>query len=123
MSPQPFRKIDDLDADPAYPGWPVRYPAPDQTQIPATHYPITLSWPYFGPVPLLASSRLVSEAGREIPHTANTDLPAGHKGIQILPEIELTPQTGYTVTVTGSYNDEPFTYTWSFATGEASSQD
>jgi hypothetical protein len=107
-----------LEADPGYGGWPVLYPAPNQTGVPATAYPITLTWPYFGPSPVLDSVGLSSEAGLELPATANTELPAGHKGIQILPEVKLTPYTGYTVTVTGSYNNEPFSYTWDFSTGD-----
>jgi hypothetical protein len=107
-----------LEADPDYEGWPVRYPAPNQTRIPATDYPITLTWPYFGPSPVLDSVELISETGLELPFTANTELPAGHKGIQILPETRLAPYTGHTVTVTGSYETEPFSYTWNFSTGD-----
>jgi hypothetical protein len=111
-----------LEADPEYPGWPVRYPAPNQSDVPATAYPITLNWPYFGPAPRLEATSLVSEDSQAIPHTANTELPAGHKGIQILPEIELAPYTGYTVIITGSYDGEPFTTTWTFSTGDTPDQ-
>jgi hypothetical protein len=107
-----------LEADPDYRGWPLRYPAPKQTGVPAIDYPITLTWPYFGSSPVLDSVELISEAGFELPYTANTDLPAGHKGIQILPEANPAPYTGYTVTVTGSYQNEPFSYTWDFSTGD-----
>jgi hypothetical protein len=112
-----------LEADPEYAGWPVRYPAPHQTGVPAADYPITLTWPYFGPSPVLDSVKLISEAGLELPFTANTELPAGHKGIQILPEVKLAPYTGYTVMVSGSYENQPFSYTWDFSTGNTPPED
>jgi hypothetical protein len=106
-------------ADAAYAGWPVRYPAPNQTGIPAQRYPITLNWPYFGPVPTLNTVRLTTASGAAIAHTADTALPVDHKGIQIIPTRPLPPDTAIVVTVTGTYTDRTFTYTWEFTTGAA----
>ncbi len=107
-------------ADTAYTGWPVRYPAANQSGVPAEAYAITLMWRYTGPAPQLSSTSLRTEAGTPIPHVANTDLPAGHKGVQILPSVALPANTVIVVEVSGSYNGAPFSYTWRFTTDGAS---
>lgn len=104
-------------ADTAYAHWPVRYPAAGQTGIPATTYPITLNWRYFGPTPTLTASTITTTGGQVIAHTANTSLPAGHKGIELRPTSALPANTTFTVTITGTYSGAPFTYTWQFTTG------
>lgn len=106
-----------FNADGAYPGWPIRYPAPGQARIPASAYPITLSWSYFGPTPTLSSFSVISSSGSRVSATANTSLEAGHKGIQILPSQALKANSVYTVSVSGSYNNAPFSYSWKFSTG------
>ncbi len=109
-------------ADASYTGWPVRYPAPNQTDIPATAYPITLNWAYFGATPVLDSTSLTAQGGGPIAHTANTTLDVGHKGIQILPTNSLPANTTFDVTVTGTYDGTPFSYSWQFTTGDATIQ-
>ncbi|MFQ3633542.1 CAP domain-containing protein [Roseiflexus sp.] len=103
--------------DASYPGWPVRYPAPDQQDIPATRYPITLHWPYFDVKPVVASTSLRVVTGNVLAHTSTTDLPANHKGIAITPTQALPPNATIEVTVTGSYKGQPFSFTWQFRTG------
>jgi uncharacterized protein YkwD len=107
-----------FDADAQYGGWPLRYPAAGQTAVPDTRYPITLSWAYFGSTPRLNAASLATVDGRSLLHTANTDLPVGHKGIQILPAEPLPSNTTIIVNVTGSYNGAGFNYTWQFTTGD-----
>lgn len=111
----------DFGADLSYPGWPVIYPASGQTDVPPTPYPITIFWRYFGPSPVLLSTSLTTQAGASIPHTANTTLPVGHEGIQILPTQALPANTTFLVSVTGTYDTTPFTYTWQFSTGSTMS--
>lgn len=108
-----------LDADAAYSDWPVRYPTPSQASIPAKSYPITLQWPYFGPAPTLEQVRLTTLGGSPIPFTADTALPVGHKGIQIIPTESLPTNTTLQVTVAGLYAGSPFSYSWQFTTGGA----
>ncbi|WP_322511074.1 CAP domain-containing protein [Chloroflexus sp.] len=104
-------------ADTDYPGWPVRYPGIDQTDVPATTYPITLQWRYFGSTPSLTSTTLRVVGGNAIPHTSTTSLPVGHKGIAITPTVNLPANSLIEVSVSGTYDDQPFTYTWQFRTG------
>lgn len=104
--------------DSEWAGWPLRYPAANQIAIPATAYPITLNWPYFGPAPTLTSSALTTAAGQAIAHRAVAELPAGHKGIQITPSAALPDNTVFTVTVSGTYSGAPFTHSWRFSTGD-----
>jgi uncharacterized protein YkwD len=106
-------------ADTSYSGWPIRYPAPGQLNVPASAYPITLNWLYFGSPPTLDAATLTTNSGTPIAHTANTLLPVGHEGIQILPSANLPDNTIFAVTVTGSYEGTPFSYTWKFSTGDA----
>lgn len=107
----------DFDADQSFRGWPVKYPGPGQRNIPAIDYPITLNWRYFGPKPDLYAVRLTTEDGTKIPFKANTDLDAGHKGIQILPSYNLPEHTQIKVYVSGAYEGRSFNYAWQFTTG------
>lgn len=100
-----------------YPGWPIRYPAVDQAGVPATAYPITLHWRYFGPTPVVTTTDVRVVGGTPLPHTVSTDLPAGHKGIVIIPAQPLPALSTIEVTVAGSYDGRPFTYRWQFQTG------
>lgn len=105
-----------FEADRMYGGWPVKYPVGDLF-VPATRYPITLNWRYFGPKPVVQTVQLQTADGQILAHEANTNLPAGHKGIQIIPQQDLPPHSQITVTVSGSYEGQPFSYTWDFHTG------
>lgn len=104
-------------ADTSYAGWPVRYPAPNQTGLPTTGNPITLAWRYFGPTPAIGNISLTDGSGNTIPFTATTTLPVGHKGIEIKPTQSLPSNARIDVSVSGSYDGQPFSYTWSFTTG------
>ncbi len=108
--------------DRAYRKWPVIYPAVEQTNVPRFDsqggYPITLMWRYFGPKPVVNSTQVRTENGSELAHTVETTLPGGHKGILIFTNEPLPPQARITVTVNGSYARKPFTYSWSFVTGD-----
>lgn len=106
-------------ADGAYSGWPVRYPVAGQTAVPAARYPVTLLWPYFGVAPQLAATSLRTEAGVAVAHTADTSLPGGHKGVQIVPSAALPDNTVFVVEVSGSYSGAPFNLSWRFSTGDA----
>ena len=106
-------------ADAAYTGWPVRYPAAGQVAVPATRYPVTLLWPYFGAAPQLAATSLRTESGVAVAHTADSNLPGGHKGVQIVPDAALPDNTVFVVEVSGSYSGAPFSLSWRFSTGDA----
>lgn len=101
--------------DTSYAGWPVRYPAPNQTGIPAQAYSITLGWRYFGATPTVSSISLTAN-GNPIPFTFNTTLPVNHKGIEIKPSQPLPANSTINVSVSGSYDGKPFSYQWSFKT-------
>ena len=104
--------------DTEYSGWPVRYPAPGQTDIPATRYPITLLWPYFDKEPVLTGTELrVLPEKTILERTATTELPVGHKGIAIIPKQNLPANATIEVTVTGEYKGKSFSFTWQFRTG------
>jgi hypothetical protein len=103
-------------ADAAYPGWPVRYPASGQQDVPPSAYPVTINWRYFGPAPTVTSSNLTTAGGVVVPHEATTALPVGHKGILILPSVALPASTTFVVSVTGMYEGVPFNHSWSFST-------
>ncbi len=107
-------RFDDNDA--AYSGWPVRYPAPGQTDVPPTRYPITLMWPYFDQKPVLTGATLRALPGTPLVHNATTDLPVGHRGIAITPVQALPANATIEVTVTGTYKGQPFAFTWQFQT-------
>ncbi|MEN9934878.1 MAG: hypothetical protein RLZZ387_1457, partial [Chloroflexota bacterium] len=110
-----------FEADTRFTGWPLRYPAADQVGVRSDRYPVTLLWRYFGSAPQLTSTRLSTEAGAPIAHSADTNLPAGHKGVQIVPSADLPDNTVIIVEVNGSYERVPFSYTWRFTTsGEPS---
>lgn len=101
----------------SYPSWPVRYPGDGQTDVPATKYPITLHWRYFGSTPTVSSVTLNVVGGEAIPYTVTTSLPANHKGIAITPVNNLPANSLIKVTVSGLYDGQPFTLTWQFQTG------
>ncbi|RMG45877.1 MAG: CAP domain-containing protein [Chloroflexi bacterium] len=104
----------------SYPNWPVRYPAPNQTDIPPTQFPITINWRYFGDTPIVSSTALRVVGGSNIAHSFSTSLPVGHKGVVITPTLSLPPNTLIEVSVNGSYASQPFSYTWQFQTGSGS---
>ena len=106
----------DFTADMAYTDWPIRYPAEGDTNVPAARFAITLNWRYGGPEPVLNGSRLVAN-GRILAHEAGTSLPAGHKGILILPQDALPPNSEVAVEVDGLYEGQPFLLSWQFHTG------
>lgn len=106
----------DVGKDTSYAGWPIRYPAPNQTGIPAQAYSITLNWRYFGATPAVSSISLTAN-GNPIPFTFNTALPVNHKGIEIKPSQALPANSTINVSVAGSYDGKPFSYAWSFQTG------
>jgi hypothetical protein len=105
-----------FDTDEKYAGWPVRYPGNGERGIPATRYPITLNWRYFGPEPELSSARLTRANGTAIAHEATTQISTGHKGIQIIPKRALPANSKIRVSVSGHYDDAPFSYSWHFYT-------
>lgn len=102
--------------DKNYSGWPVKYPQ-GKVIAPSTRYPITLNWSYFGGIPELAQTQLQTAGGQILEHDAGTNLPVGHKGIQIIPKQDLPPNSKIIITVSGTYEGQPFTYTWDFQTG------
>jgi uncharacterized protein YkwD len=102
--------------DLSYAGWPVRYPAPNQSGIPPQAYSITLGWRYFGATPTVSSVSLSAD-GKPIPFTHTTALPVNHKGIEIKPAQPLPANSTITVSVAGSYDGKPFSHTWNFMTG------
>lgn len=106
----------DFTADENYDGWPVRYPGSGERNIPATRYPITINWRYFGPEPELGSVRLTRANGTAIAHEATTQMSIGHKGIQIIPKKALPLNSKIRVSVSGRYDGVPFSYSWSFYT-------
>ena len=106
----------DFGADAAYQGWPVRYPAPDQTDVPAGLFPVTMAWQYFGPAPQLGSATLAVDGGPTLPATATTSLPSGHKGVLITPTSSMPAGTRIRVTVVGAYGGVAFSHTWTFST-------
>lgn len=106
-------------ADETYNVWPVRYPGKDEKNVPATRYPITLNWRYFGPEPVLGSVRVTKGDGTPIAHEATTQLMAGHKGIKIVPKDALPASSRIIISVSGNYDGRPFSYTWRFQTGRA----
>ncbi len=106
-----------FEEDLEYDDWPIQYPVGD-VNVPSTRYPVTLNWRYFGPKPVLDKVQLQTAAGQAIAFDANTNLPAGHKGIQIIPKQDLPPYSLIKVTVSGDYDGTPFNYTWDFRTGK-----
>lgn len=108
----------DFGADTAYAGWPVRYPGADQIGVPAGRTAVTLLWRHFGATPQIGATDLHAADGHQIDHTADTDLPGGHKGVQIVPQADLPANTVFSVQVTGTYDGEPFSVSWQFSTGD-----
>ena len=60
---------------------------------------------------------------RRVPHTADTALPVGHEGIQIVPSANLPDDTVFVVTVSGAYEGVAFSHTWKFSTGDTAIPD
>jgi hypothetical protein len=108
----------DFGADAGYARWPVRYPGDGQLEVRPGRTPITLLWRYFGPVPQLDATRLRTQDGEPVAHTADTNLPGGHKGVQILPLADLPANTLLIVEATGTYEGAPFSASWRFSTGD-----
>ncbi|RRR65999.1 MAG: hypothetical protein EI684_21535 [Candidatus Viridilinea halotolerans] len=106
-------------ADAAYTGWPIRYPAPNQSQVPPIKMPITLQWPYFDEAPILTGSQLRTSDGRSLRYGVTTNLPVGHKGIALTPTDNLPAGAVIEVEVVGSYKGQPFHFTWSFVTAQS----
>lgn len=102
--------------DGSYANWPVRFPGVNQTNVPATAYPITLGFPYSGPAPVISSVSLTAN-GAAIPNTFDTALPVSHKGAEIIPSRPFPANSTINVSVSGTYKGQPFTYAWSFKTG------
>ncbi len=98
-----------------YSGWPVRYPGPNQSDVPPKQYPITIHWRYFGPAPEIGSTELRIVGGSAINHSA-TIPETGHKAIVITPTDPLPVNSLIEVSVTGRYDGQDFTYTWQFHT-------
>lgn len=116
-------------------GWPVRYPAADQTDVPLEYgneipnpipgggkggYPITLQVPAFDEVTGVRA-RLVDGAGTKIPfHLSDPEHPATSFGqygvISVIPRRVLAPGTKYTVTIDATWQGKPRSWTWSFTT-------
>lgn len=74
-----------FDQDTTFSGWSVRYPGSNQPDVPSIKLPITLIWPYFGPTPGISSVSLRTASGVALPHSVTTNLPAGYKGVAIIP--------------------------------------
>ncbi len=72
--------------------------------------------PYSGPAPTV-SGVTITASGKAIANTVTTTLPVGHKGILITPSQALPANSTINVSVSGSYNGQAFTYSWSFTTG------
>jgi uncharacterized protein YkwD len=106
----------DFSADSTYGGWPVKYPG-SRSFVPATRYPITLQWRYFGPKPTITSTSLRVVDGQAIAHDATTLLPVNHKGIKIVPREDLPANSKFVVTVNGKYDGRTFSFSWQFNTG------
>lgn len=105
-----------ISADGSFAGWPVRYPAAGQANVPAGMMPVTLLWPYFDDAPVLNSSELRTAAGAAISHRGTTNLPVGHKGIALIPNQRLPAATELQVRIQGSYKGQAFDLAWSFTT-------
>ena len=103
-------------ADPGFGGWPLRYPAPNQTNIPTGDFPITLSWRYFGSVPSITNVSLQTGAGQNVSNTYTTSLAASHKGVEVRATGGLQPGTNYSITIGGTYDGLPFSHSWQFTT-------
>lgn len=106
-----------INQDPNYTGWPILYPAKDQTGVPSTAFPVSMMWRYFGETPVVNDTRFNIVGGDQVAHTTTTGVPAGHKGILLTPQSPLPDNTWFEVSVFGSHNSVPFAETWRFATG------
>jgi len=116
-------------------GWPVAYPAKDQTGIPlefaheipnpipgggAGGYPITLQFPPFDAVTGVTAT-LVDATGAAVPfHLSTPERPATSFGqygvICLIPKQRLRAETQYTATIKATWNKQARTYTSRFTT-------
>lgn len=116
-------------------GWPVGYPAKDQTNVPLEFgneipnpipnngkggYPFTLQFPPFDKVTNV-SAKLVDGAGRAVPfHLSTPERPAtsfGQYGVVcVIPKEPLRPATRYVATVKATWQGETRTWTWGWTT-------
>ena len=116
-------------------GWPVKYPAADQTDVPLEYgneipnpipgggkggYPITLQVGAFDEVTGVKAS-LVDGAGTKVPfHLSDPEHPATSFGqygvISVIPKRILAPGTKYTVTIAAKWQGKQHGWSWSFTT-------
>lgn len=116
-------------------GWPVKYPAADQTDVPLEYgneipnpipnngkggYPITLQVGAFDEVTGVRAS-LVDGSGAKVPfHLSDPEHPATSFGqygvISVIPRRVLSPSTTYTVTIDATWKGKARSWTWSFTT-------
>lgn len=116
-------------------GWPVKYPAADQTDVPLEYgneipnpipangkggYPITLQVGAFDEVTGVKAS-LVDGAGTKVPfHLSDPEHPATSFGqygvISVIPKRMLAPGTKYTVTIAATWKGKVQGWSWSFTT-------
>lgn len=116
-------------------GWPVKYPAADQTNVPLEYgneipnpipgggkggYPITLQVGAFDEVTGVKAS-LVDAAGTKVPfHLSDPEHPATSFGqygvISVIPKRLLAPGTTYTVTIAATWQGKLQGWSWSFTT-------
>jgi hypothetical protein len=110
------RSAADFASDTAYAGWPVRYPGADQIGVEPGQSPVTLLWRRNGPAPQITATSLATTAGDLIAHDV-MPLPAGHQGIQLVPQADLPAATLFTIEVHGVYQGTLFSERWQFTTG------
>lgn len=102
---------------------PIRYPAPNQTTIPATRFGVSLQFPIYTANPTVTSATWVDAGGnavafRRIDPSNDAYMRYYGNTVFLLPDAVLAPLTTYTVRIVGSYNSQPFDLQWSFSTGE-----
>jgi uncharacterized protein YkwD len=105
-------------ADTSFTGWPIRYPADGQQEVPNGTYPISLLWRQFTDgTPTVTASAIQTADGTPIAHTINTSFPATrHRAIVLTPSEPLPSNTTIVVHVIGTHLGEPFDLRWSFTT-------
>jgi hypothetical protein len=116
-------------------GWPVAYPADDQTDVPLEYgtefpnpipnhgtggYAITLQFPPFDKVTGV-SAKLTEAAGKPIESfLSNPEHPATSFGqfgvVCLIPKQSLQPQHAYSVQIDATWKGKPGSWTWSFST-------
>jgi Cysteine-rich secretory protein family len=116
-------------------GWPVAYPADDQTDVPLEYgtefpnpipnhgtggYAITLQFPPFDKVTGV-SAKLTEAAGKPIEFfLSDPEHPATSFGqfgvVCLIPKQSLQPQHAYSVQIDATWKGKPGRWTWSFST-------